>query len=92
MDVRATKINIEMKVAAAEALADLATQEVPQYLNELYGKKIEFGKDYLIPKPFDKRLIVEVSSAVALAAINSGSSTMQNFDLENYKNILATKI
>ncbi len=92
MDVRAKKINIEMKVAAAEALADLATKEVPEYLNELYGKKIEFSKDYLIPKPFDKRLIVEISSAVAVAAIKSGSSTMTNFDLEEYKIELAKRI
>ena len=92
MDVRAKKINIEMKVAAAEALANLATQEVPEYLNELYGKKIEFGTEYLIPKPFDKRLIVEVSSAVAVAAIQSGSSSMKDFDLEEYKKELSTKI
>ncbi len=90
IDVRAKKINIDMKVAAAEALANLATQEVPEYLNELYGKKILFGKDYIIPKPFDKRLIVEISSAVAEAAINSGSSTMKEFNLKEYKKELAT--
>ncbi len=85
MDVRAKKINIEMKVAAAEALANLARKEVPEYLNELYGKKITFGKEYLIPKPFDKRLIVEISSAVAQAAIDSGSSTQVDFDIKAYK-------
>jgi len=92
MDVRAKKINIEMKIAAAEALAELTTKEVPEYLNELYGKKIEFGKDYIIPKPFDKRLVVEVSSAVAKAAIESGSSTMKDFDIEVYKKELRTRI
>jgi len=92
MDVRAKKINMEMKVAAAEALAELATKEVPEYLNELYGKKIEFGKDYLIPKPFDKRLVVEISSAVAVAAIESGSSSMKDFNLESYKKELAIRI
>lgn len=90
MDVRARKINIEMKIAAANALAELATKEVPEYLNELYGKKIEFGKEYIIPKPFDKRLIVEISSAVALAAIESGSSNMKDFNLDEYKKELAT--
>ena len=90
MDVRAKKINIEMKIAAANALAELATKEVPEYLHELYGKKIEFGKEYIIPKPFDKRLIVEISSAVALAAIESGSSTMKDFNLDEYKKELAT--
>ncbi len=92
MDVRATKINIEMKVAAAIRLAELAQDEVPEYLCEIYGKKLEFGKDYLIPKPFDKRLIVEVSSAVAKAAIDSGVATLNDFNLEEYKLKLATLI
>jgi len=90
LDVRARKINNEMKIAAAKALAQLATQEVPEYLNELYGKKIKFGKDYIIPKPFDKRLIVEISAAVAQAAVDSGSSTMQDFKIKEYKKELAT--
>ena len=90
MDVRAKKINIEMKLAASKALALLAMEEVPQYINDIYGKKLAFGKDYLIPKPFDKRLIVEVSSAVALAAVESGSSKMKDFDIELYKKELAT--
>jgi len=89
MDVRAKKINIEMKIAAAYALAELARKEVPEYLSELYGKKLEFGKDYIIPKPFDKRLIVEISSAVAKAAIDSGSSSMKYFDIDAYKKKLA---
>ena len=92
MDVRAKKINIKMKLAAAHALAALAREEVPEYLNELYGKEIKFGKEYLIPKPFDKRLIVEISSAVALAAIESGSSGMKDFDIEVYKKELKAKI
>lgn len=89
MDVRARKINDEMKLAAAYALADLARSEVPTYLNELYAKEIKFGKEYLIPKPFDKRLIVEISSAVAQAAIDSGSSTLKDFDIKAYKKELA---
>jgi malate dehydrogenase (oxaloacetate-decarboxylating)(NADP+) len=89
MDVRAKKINDEMKLAAAYALADLAQLEVPKYINELFGKEIKFGKEYLIPKPFDKRLIVEISSAVAKAAIDSGSSQMKDFNLKEYKKELA---
>ena len=92
MDVRAREINIEMKIAAAEALAELARAEVPEYLNELYGKTLVFGKDYIIPKPFDKRLIVEVSSAVAQAAIKSGSSKMKDFDIAAYKIELAKRL
>jgi len=90
MDVRAKKINIEMKIAAAQALAALAKEEVPEYLNKVYGKKMEFGKEYIIPTPFDKRLVVEVSAAVALAAIESGSSQMQDFNIQAYKKELAT--
>jgi malate dehydrogenase (oxaloacetate-decarboxylating)(NADP+) len=89
LDVKAVKINIEMKVAAAEALARLARQDVPEYINELYGTRIKFGPDYIIPKPFDKRLIVEISSAVAAAAVRTGSSSMSEFDKERYRNRLA---
>jgi len=89
MDVRAKKINMEMKVAAAHALAELTRKDVPEYINELYGKKIKFSKEYIIPIPFDKRLIVEVSSAVAKAAIDSGVSDMKDFDIEAYKEELA---
>ena len=92
MDVRAKKINIQMKIAAAYALAELTQKEVPEYLNELYGKKIVFGKEYIIPKPFDKRLVVEISSAVAKAAIDSGSSTMKDFDMKSYKEELAKRV
>ena len=92
MDVRAKKINIEMKIAAAKALADLAKETVPEYVNEIFGKTLSFGKDYIIPKPFDKRLVVEVSSAVAMAAIESGSSTIVGFDLEDYKAELSKRV
>ena len=90
MDVRARKINTQMKIAAAEALAKLAQEEVPEYINEIFGKKLKFSNEYIIPKPFDKRLIVEISSAVAKAAVDSGSSSMKNFDIEVYKKELAT--
>lgn len=92
MDVRAKKINMEMKVAASHALAELTCKEVPEYLNEIYGTKLEFGENYIIPKPFDKRLIVEISSAVAAAAIKSGSSALKDFDIQQYKKDLATRI
>lgn len=92
MDVRAKNINIEMKIAAAHALADLAKKEVPEYVNEIFGKKLSFSKEYIIPKPFDKRLVVEISSAVAEAAVKSGSSSMKDFDIEVYKKELALRI
>jgi malate dehydrogenase (oxaloacetate-decarboxylating)/malate dehydrogenase (oxaloacetate-decarboxylating)(NADP+) len=92
MDVRAKEINTQMKVAAAHALAKLAQKEIPSYLNEIHGRELSFGKDYIIPSPFDKRLVVEVSSAVALSAIESGSSKMENFDIEVYKKELATRV
>ncbi|MCD6433381.1 MAG: malate dehydrogenase [Sulfurimonas sp.] len=92
LDVRAKKINIEMKIAAANALAQLAQEEVPDYINEIYGEKFTYGKGYIIPSPFDKRLVVEISSAVAQAAVDSGSSTMKNFDIEVYKKELAKRV
>jgi len=92
MDVRAKKINTEMKIAASYALANLAKQEIPEYLCKVHGRSLAFGKEYIIPSPFDKRLIVEVSSAVAQAAIESGSSSMQGFDIEAYKQELAQRI
>jgi malate dehydrogenase (oxaloacetate-decarboxylating)(NADP+) len=73
LDVRATCINEEMKLAAALAIAALAKETVPDYVNLAYGSKnLSFGTDYIIPKPIDSRLISTVSSAVAKAAIDSG--------------------
>jgi len=92
LDVRASVINTEMKVAAAEALARLARTDVPDYVREIYGADLAFGRDYLIPKPFDKRLIVEVSSAVAAAAIHTGVSRISGFDLDAYRETLAERI
>jgi malate dehydrogenase (oxaloacetate-decarboxylating)/malate dehydrogenase (oxaloacetate-decarboxylating)(NADP+) len=92
LDVHAKKINDEMKLAAAYALAGLAKAEVPEYLNELYKTRLVFGKDYVIPKPFDKRLVVEVSAAVALAAVESGSSSMKDFDVNAYKKELEQRL
>lgn len=92
MDVRARIINTEMKMAASHALAQLARAEIPEYLNEIYGMKLTFGKEYIIPKPFDKRLIVEVSASVAQAAVQSGVAQIASFDLEEYKRELATRL
>ena len=85
LDVRATTINKEMKVAAANALAELARAPVPDDVKALYpGESLEFGPGYIIPKPFDRRLFVEVSFAVAEAAIRSGVAR-QGVDLAAYR-------
>ncbi|MCY1211677.1 NADP-dependent malic enzyme [compost metagenome] len=77
LDVRATRINEEMKIAAALALRDLAKLPVPQEVCDAYGVgSLEFGREYIIPKPMDKRLITVVSDAVAKAAIESGVATL----------------
>ena len=89
LDVRATTINTAMKVAAANALAALAQKPVTDDVKALYpGENLVFGTDYLIPKPFDRRLLVEVSSAVAEAAMTSGVARVK-VDLEAYRRQLA---
>lgn len=85
LDVRATSINMEMKVAAAHAIADLAKKEVTAEVKAIFGENIEYGRDYIIPKPFDKRLMVDVSSAVAQAAIESGVAKITDLDIVAYK-------
>lgn len=93
LDVRATKINEEMKMAAVKALADLAKEPVPEQVNIAYGKtRLTFGKDYIIPKPFDPRLISEVPPAVALAAMQSGVATQPIEDWEGYKDQLRERL
>jgi malate dehydrogenase (oxaloacetate-decarboxylating)(NADP+) len=77
LDVRAKRINEEMKIAAALALRDLAKLPVPAEVCEAYGgQSLEFGREYIIPKPMDPRLITLVSDAVAKAAIESGVATL----------------
>jgi malate dehydrogenase (oxaloacetate-decarboxylating)(NADP+) len=83
LDVRATKINEEMKMAAVYALAELAKEQVPEYVNIIYKeKKLSFGKDYIIPKPFDPRLISTIPLKVAKAAMDSGvaNNPIENWD------------
>ena len=92
LDVRATKINDEMKVAAAYSLAALAKEPVPDKVAEAYGnQKFEFGPDYIVPKPFDPRVLVWESAAVAQAAMETGVSRIK-IDLEDYKKSLEDKI
>jgi len=92
VDVRAKTINDEMKLAAAEALAKLTRTDVPDYINEIYNTEVVFGSEYIIPKPFDKRLIIEVSSAVAAAAVRTGVARVASFDIVAYKEALAERI
>ena len=89
LDTRARQINEEMKLAACKAIAELAKQPVPDMVNAAYNvHKLSFGKDYIIPKPVDPRLITEVSSAVARAAIESGVARKNIDDWDAYKDNL----
>ncbi|GGZ74169.1 NADP-dependent malic enzyme [Algibacter mikhailovii] len=93
LDVRATKINEAMKMAAVKALAKLAKEPVPEQVNVAYGEtRLTFGRDYIIPKPFDPRLIAEVPPAVAKAAIDSGVAKKQILDWEKYKDTLLERL
>lgn len=93
MDVRATCINEEMKLAATKAIAALAKEMVPDYVNLAYGSKnLSFGPEYIIPKPIDNRLISCVSSAVAKAAIDSGVAKRKITDWEAYRNELDNRL
>ncbi|MFA6236680.1 MAG: NADP-dependent malic enzyme [Bacteriovorax sp.] len=89
LDVRAKKINIEMKLAAVKALADLAKEEVPEEVKMAYGgEDFKFGINYLIPKPFDPRVLTRVTPAVAKAAMDSGVSRITINDLQAYARAL----
>jgi malate dehydrogenase (oxaloacetate-decarboxylating)(NADP+) len=85
LDVRATCINEEMKLAAVHALANLAREEVPDSVSKAYGNvKFAFGRDYIIPKPFDPRVLLHVAPAIAQAAMDSGVARMPIFDMPLY--------
>ncbi|HXI00310.1 MAG TPA: NADP-dependent malic enzyme [Sphingobacteriaceae bacterium] len=93
LDVRATGINEEMKLAAVRAIADLAHKPVPEAVNLAYNTtNITFGKDYIIPKPMDSRLVTEVSAAVARAAMESGVAKKQIIDWDAYKEQLKLRL
>ena len=90
LDVHATAINEEMKLAAVHAIADLAKQPVPDVVNDVYKvNNLHFGRDYFIPKPVDPRLISEVSAAVAKAAIDSGVARKKIDNWNEYKDSLS---
>ncbi|WP_298365510.1 NADP-dependent malic enzyme [uncultured Lutibacter sp.] len=93
LDVRATKINEEMKIAAVHALANLAKESVPEQVNITYGEtNIQYGREYIIPKPFDSRLITEIPPAVAKAAMETGVAKKPIADWDAYKEELAERL
>ena len=91
LDVRATTINMEMKIAAARALAELAREDVPDEVAAAYGTRPKFGPDYIIPVPFDPRLISHVPPAVAKAAMDTGVARKPIEDMDAYRQSLRTR-
>jgi malate dehydrogenase (oxaloacetate-decarboxylating)(NADP+) len=91
LDVQARKINMPMKMAAAHAIANLAKEPLTADLKALYGD-LTYGREYIIPTPFDKRLMVEVSSAVANGAVETGVARVKEFDLAAYRAKLALMV
>lgn len=93
LDVRATRINEEMKIAAVKAIAELAKMPVPEAVNMAYNtRNLKFGKEYIIPKPVDLRLMTNVSSAVAKAAIESGVARKPITDWDAYREELKQRL
>jgi malate dehydrogenase (oxaloacetate-decarboxylating)(NADP+) len=93
LDVRATAINDEMKIAASKALAALAKEDVPDSVMRAYDvKRLEFGRDYIIPKPFDPRVLMWVATAVAKAAVETGVARTPITDFEAYKDSLEARL
>ena len=92
LDVRATAINEEMKIAAARAIAELAREQVPEEVAAAYGRNHQFGHDYIIPAPFDPRLMEVVSSAVAKAAMDSGVAQRPIHDFDEYRHNLKSRL
>jgi malate dehydrogenase (oxaloacetate-decarboxylating)(NADP+) len=91
LDVRATTINMEMKIAASRALADLAREDVPDEVAAAYGTRPKFGADYIIPVPFDPRLIFAVPPAVAKAAMDTGVARKPITDMDAYREQLRSR-
>lgn len=93
LDVRASEINAEMKMAAAKALAKLAKEDVPSDVAKAYDdREMKFGREYLIPTPFDPRLIDTIAVEVARAAIDSGVASKKIDDWEDYKKHLRNRL
>ena len=89
LDVKATKITENMKLAASKALATLAKLEVPAHVKKAHNREdMSFGPNYIIPSPFDRRVLIHVASAVAKAAIEDGVARVKEFDIEQYKSKL----
>lgn len=92
LDIHARAINDEMKIACAEALADLAREDVPDEVAMAYGKKLAFGRDYIIPTPFDPRLIHRIPPAVARAGMETGAARRPIVDLDAYEHSLKARM
>ncbi|MFO1259725.1 MAG: NADP-dependent malic enzyme [Sphingomonadaceae bacterium] len=92
LDVRATAINEHMKIAAATAIAELARQQVPEEVARAYGQQHSYGPDYIIPAPFDPRLMEVVSAAVAKAAMDSGVAQKPIEDMDAYRQSLKARL
>ena len=93
LDVRATTINLEMKIAAAKAIAELAKEDVPDEVANAYpGERPQYGPEYIIPSPFDPRLISKVPPAVAKAAMDTGVARRAIVDMERYSNELSARL
>ncbi|WP_418180633.1 malic enzyme-like NAD(P)-binding protein [Aliarcobacter lanthieri] len=91
LDVQSRMINMTMKIAAAKAIASLAKEPVTEEIKAIFGD-LEYSKEYIIPTPFDKRLFIEVSSAVAFAAVETKVARVKEFNLEKYKEELRASL
>ncbi|MCA0205870.1 MAG: NADP-dependent malic enzyme [Proteobacteria bacterium] len=92
LDIHARAINDEMKIACARALAELAREDVPDEVAMAYGRKLSFGRDYIIPTPFDPRLIYTIPPAVAKAGMDTGVARRPIIDMEGYKHNLRSRM
>jgi malate dehydrogenase (oxaloacetate-decarboxylating)(NADP+) len=92
LDIHARAINDEMKIACANALAELAREDVPDEVAMAYGRKLTFGRDYIIPTPFDPRLIHRIPPAVAKAGMDTGAARRPIIDMEGYKSSLKSRM
>lgn len=92
LDIHARAINDEMKIACANALAELAREEVPDEVAMAYGRKLQFGRDYIIPTPFDPRLIYVIPPAVAKAGMDTGVARRPIIDMEGYEESLRARM
>ncbi|MCB5409428.1 NADP-dependent malic enzyme [Pseudogemmobacter faecipullorum] len=92
LDINARAINEEMKIACAEALAQLAREDVPDEVAMVYGRKLSFGRDYIIPTPFDPRLIYRIPAAVAKAGMDTGAARRPIIDMKAYEASLKARM